>query len=228
MIFKKSGLEKIGEGEAKEVFQDPISKDKVLKLSKYESDESESMRRARAKAKFYFHKILHLVFPENFPDVSGAGPGIIRAEKIALDERNKKIKLVAEKRHSNEGEYSHEEYREAFEAERKTEADPRYQTLVIKMRALEIPFDTAEVNFSVDQSGNVKYLDDIDPWRQIGIKEIKLRFKIQKLEEVINKCDAEKREQALLYLNRMEKLREKENEKIRRANNAQNDATTYQ
>ncbi|MBI4086322.1 MAG: hypothetical protein HY433_03750 [Candidatus Liptonbacteria bacterium] len=239
MHFGESKLNKIGEGKDKEVFWDPGEDSskydspehkryvlKIYKGGKRKFGYLENFPKAHARASFYFHKIVNLLFPENFPDVSGAGVNVLRSEKVPLDERHRSIKNVYEMRFQN-GNPSAVELEASARASGEIQRDPRYSAIIEEMKKLGIKVDHVEVNYSVDADGNMKYLDDVDPWDHVGIQEIQLSFNEGGLKEAINKLDDEKREKALAYFEHMEKIREEENEKIRKAKSTSTDVTTY-
>ncbi len=185
MKINKESSKFLGKGVEKEVYENPHNPKHAVGIFKREAAEFPE----RVRGRFYLTKILHLLFPDNIPDIHSASsdPQMIEVDKIIPDEQavTKNFK--------------------------KFNSD--YCELMDKFDALGIILDPAQVNFKYDFSGNLVYVDSFDPWYKGAGEE--LAFSMDKLKEAIEKLNSSEKEQCLKYLERLGNIHREYVEKLK-------------
>ena len=212
---------KIGGGSEKDVFADSHSPDRVI--ARFRETEAENER--QTKGRFYFSKILHLLLPQNIPDINLSAKGgerVMVLERKNLDEESNELRegimRLTKMReeldpHFTETLKLYEEKRDVFW--RKLHGDSGYREFVGSMRRLlgVVP-DEAPFNFGYDKKGNLVYLDnEFTPWsitEIFGVLDIRYHFNKKKISEAISSLNERDKERALIYLGRIEKLAEED------------------
>lgn len=208
---------RLGEGTEKNVFADPIDPDKV-------HAEYKEIRwsRRQVRASFYLTKILHLLLPQNIPDIysSQYQPHKYVAQRKHLDVDHKALSDLR-KRIETRG-LSQEERDLWYALRGRHEEKIAKSQLRDKLTDLRIVFDQNLLNFSIEPSGEVVYLENFSPWTHKTLTpELKLFFDSQKLSEAIDNLDPLHREKGLLYLSRLNSLVEEESADIRAKHDTQ-------
>ncbi|OGM98037.1 MAG: hypothetical protein A2915_01250 [Candidatus Yanofskybacteria bacterium RIFCSPLOWO2_01_FULL_41_34] len=180
--FIKNRIEaqkEIGDGGEKVVYPHPDKDEKVVGIYKIEAEFKFERSPEFNKAKFYFTKILHMLFPKNVPDVfmTTTQPRTITKEKIKFKSRET-ISIREEK------------------------IEDLY-TLRKQLKDCGIEFDESTQNFVEDNDGNMVYLDDFYPWNDESQKAYN-HDQIRLL--IMTKLTGLERDRALNYLNRLKKL----------------------
>lgn len=207
--------EKLGRGMDKEVYIDPENLERVFKF--FTNEPAKEKFRSHVKARFYFHKILHLIFPKMVPDIyfSSSEPNMLKMQRINLDERHVAIQRASEYYFNNQKPPEDVVAKEK-RASRDIITDPGWKDFRDAMEALDIESDLNAINFSSDEQGNLVYLDDFDPWiiSEYG-DHIENSFNMDKLKAKIETLDREKRENASSFLYRLEELRKEANDEFK-------------
>lgn len=181
--YLKSKVEKqkkIGSGAEKQVYQHPDKPDKVFgvyhPISEYQYEKSSEYN----KAKFYLTNIIHMLFPENIPDVSMATtePRTIIRGRI----KPRKSLIMRKLKEADFG---------------------KKLTLEKALLDLGLQFDQTDINFLEDKNGNIVYVDDIYPWFVVG-RRLYDPDKIRSL--ILQKLEGHEQDRALKYLERLEAL----------------------
>ena len=151
---------KIGEGDEKVVYEDPNSKEKVIAVFKERIPESPNT----VKARFYFTRILHLLFPNNIPDIhwSGSNPHAYSTKRVDED-------LARGIKNSFRLYYKTKKQKEGI------------SELTENLHQLGMGLDIGPYNFMEDSSGQMLYVDSFWPWQEIiGKGLLELNFNIEK------------------------------------------------
>lgn len=213
----KSG-EKLGRGMDKEVYIDPERQEWVIKF--FINEPTKEKYRSHVKARFYFHKVLHLLFPRHVPDIhfSASEPNVLRMQRVNLDERHITIQRASEYYFKNQ-EPPKDLSVKSRRASRDIVTDPGWRDFRDAMEDLDIDADFDAVNFSADAEGNLLYLDDFDPWiiSEHG-DHIENSFNMDKLMIKIETLGGEKKKSVLSFLQRLEELKKEAEEELKHGN----------
>jgi len=218
MVNKEKLGEPIGVGGEKKVYQDPEHPDRIVGVFKEDHEEETSNQ---IKARFYFTKILHLLFPKNIPDMHWAGnePNAFSSAKVEHDENHHVLRRYSLMRENGEDfelyKRNIEEFKKKLdkldEVTDKISNDPNVINFKEKLEELGIKsFDQAAVNFSKDSEGNVLYLDTFYVWKRNIYGKLRLFCDFDKLENAFENLSEDDRSQAKNYLSRLKKLYEEE------------------
>lgn len=181
--------ELLGEGLEKKVFNDPENRSRVVGVFKPNVliELNEQLKIGR----YYFTKILHIVFPENIPDwhhVEKKADAYV-ADKITIDEERTKDR-EAKKIMIDESEF--------FQKLKEIIDEGEYH--------LE--------NFCIDIKGNLVFLDSFNPW-VVYSNAVRQYFSDQKLRDAIATIPDElQRQEAEKYYARLIELRDVEFKKF--------------
>lgn len=182
--------ELLGEGYEKKVFNDPENEKKVVGV--FKPNVVLELNEHLMTARFYFTKILHILFPDNIPDWHHAEikANAYVADKVIIDDKRTKD-------------------RDAKEVMRDKS---------IFFQKLSAIIDEGEYhlgNFCVDTKGNLVFLDSFNPW-VLYSNDIRQYFSDKKLHAAIAAIpDQLKRQEAENYYARLLVLRDTEFEKFR-------------
>lgn len=171
---------KIGSGSDKTVFTDPSNPEKAVGIFHPSVEETP----LQARGRFFLSKILHILFPENIPNIhfSGHNPKAIITTKI---------------HHGVPVETSKEEKSD----------------LVKKLKSVGLMVDDVSDNIIRSEDGHIVYTDNQAPWYIYNFPERKTKEKTydtEKINAAIEQLPTEKREQALTYLSQLEAAYEEE------------------
>ena len=186
--------EKIAEGDEKLIYEDPNSKEKVIALYKERQLESPNT----VKARFYLTKILHLLFPQNIPDIhwSGSDPhgySTQRVEETRLGRLKNSLRPYYKSKQDKKDEVA----------------------LTNKFDQLGIGFDHGPLNFMEDLDSKIVYVDSFWPWQVImGEEKLELNFNIDKLNSAIEDLPEGSRKVAQNHLSRLLELYKKEQDNL--------------
>lgn len=197
-------------GQEKIVCYDPHNKQRVICFFR-PGYRSESKR--FIKARFYLTKILHLLFPDNIPDMiwTGYKPLAYASKKVETDHEHQEFNRLATRYH--QGEWRLSERLNEMENEHFKKYGSCCWDLRKKLMDLEVFIDKGEVNFAISpDSGAVLYLDHVDPWyfprgKGYGVKEW---FNYSKIEHVIDRLKPKERKRVEKFLMRLRVLFEEE------------------
>ena len=220
MKFNWNELEKIGEGSEKDVFADSHNPDRVI--ARFKETEAENERQTRGR--FYLSKILHLLLPQNIPDVhlsAKGGERVMVFGKKNLDEESNELRKgilrLTEMKRAGDPRFTetlklYKEIRDALWV--KLHSDSNYREFIGRMRRFGVIPDEAPFNFGYDKEGNLVYLDnEFTPWsitEIFGVLDIRYHFNKKKISEAISSLNERDKERALIYLGRIEKLAEED------------------
>lgn len=206
--FESGGREPIGEGEQKKTFVDPDNAEKVVATIKPDEEGEVSIMPRDMKGSYYLTKIAHMALPGNIPDIHQAGKmgdsaSFVR-ERVAHDLAHQNLQQIK----SNLTEEDRAKAREAVVKEIGGEISELTDKLADTGFAFDIDGDVS--NFTRDGKGNVKYLEEFNPW-EMGPDGPELKFGKEELEEAISNIpDENKRKMSERYMARLLKLFDEE------------------
>ncbi len=207
----------LGIGNEKRIFLDGKYPERIT------AEYREKMTDEEIKGVYYFAKLIHLIFPDNYPNVFKAGnnksnqPELSSFEGENIERDEVLVKLseldVRDEEYLMGNEPSiltQEETDEMEKLEQKRRGDERIIALTHDLREAGIPVDNQNVqNFSILPDDSVVYLDIIMPFRLDEDNRVKLLFNTEKMFKTIAHMeDEEKRERAITYLSRLMTLYE--------------------
>lgn len=221
MNLQPKSPEIIGEGKEKLVYADPENPEKVI--AEFKEGESEETAQS-LRGRFYFTKILHMLFPKNIPDIHLAaknGKSVIVLERKRLGGLYRRLEEIAVE-YAQKDDKDTEGMR-ALEAEsrvvsqahtRKVTSDVAFQRFNEAMENIGAKVDRHPVNFGYDRDGNLVYLDnDFRPWQlHLFVKgpKVEYLFDKEKIVQAIDSLRDSDKERAKQYLERIEKIAEEE------------------
>lgn len=197
-------------GGERAIYNDPEKPEIILKETKDNKDNPRLH-----KATFYLNKILHILFPENIPNIHGVRTAgdktVINVEKITWDENHAELmKLIDSHRKNPPKEWEDPLGDRIFDIEQKIYEDPDVQNLVSKIRSMGISPDTYGRNFIKTPEGKWKYIDTDMAW-SYDLEGIKLNFDFTLLEEAVKEIKSDNdRENGQKWLARLRILFEQE------------------
>lgn len=214
----KKSKKPIGEGYEKVVYSDTNNENRVVAKFKEHVKETPN----QIKARYYLTKILHLLFPENIPDMHWAGsePHAYQVDKVETDERHKEIQKYSDMLRAGEAPWQKDEKTHEEAAEKNWEmssavvSDKDVSAFRKKIEQLDIrSLDKSAGNYTKDSEGNVQYLDSFYAWKFRYDGTPYLFFDFEKLEEAINSLPDNDKKTALNFLQRLRWLYEDERDK---------------
>ena len=171
------------------------------------------------KGRYYLTKILHLLFPKNIPDVSFAGGGdgntpYLVMEKKNLDARHKELRdrisslQIKMAGGENDAVLSGEINAEETAMQVELDADPEFREFRKRMGDMGLFIDDAARNFGRDENGDLVYVDnDFSPW--VAAQDGGLLPEYDDgLYDAIQALGDRERDQAMVYYNRLDALRD--------------------
>lgn len=166
------------------------------------------------KARFYLTKILHLLYPNNFPDMHWTGyePLAYALEKVKTDPEHQRFNRMATLLNQGIGSYDGIESLQDKEEERLGSLRDK---LFHQYKCLGIEIDEGIINFSINpESGVLMYLDHFNPWafhRGRCGNEMKETFNLSSVQDAISKIEnAQDKIRAERFLSRLIALFEEE------------------
>ena len=144
--------EKFGSGKEWDVYEHPINSERLIKVSKVETLKlpNEVIQR------FYLGKILHILFPNNIPDVHAVQTKDIEkieVQKIHLDNQSNDIRYL----------YQDKSITTLTQLDldffNRIKVHPDYKKLTDILNDLGLPLDPMPENFGFDTNNNLFYLD---------------------------------------------------------------------
>ncbi|MFA6427013.1 MAG: hypothetical protein WCW16_01000 [Candidatus Magasanikbacteria bacterium] len=149
----------IGSGAERVVYNHPEDERKVIGIfHDYASETPEQV-----KARFYFTKILHIIYPHNIPDIHHAGtdPHVIISDKLDLDEDYVRyFEDLSDFRYVHGFVAPPEELKERAERiKEENELNVEIQKLKTALGLIVKDFDDDPINFSIGSDGKSKYVD---------------------------------------------------------------------
>ena len=208
-------MEKIAEGNEKEVYLHPDNPEKVI--SRFKEGRSERETELTIKGRYYLAKIMHLLMPANIPDTNFVAKGddvVIISERKNLDNEHlehNRIKSLLNRK------MAPEQKNITLDSEIKLgnnriealEKDERFLAFEEKMEKLGVRFDEYPTNFGNDENNNLIYIDNsFRPWhdlRAVGGRILK-NYYAPAIRAAIMSIDVSERNHALNYLQRLEEL----------------------
>ncbi|MDO8429812.1 MAG: hypothetical protein Q7S73_00385 [bacterium] len=201
MKINKENLKSLGRGVEKEVFENPDNPDLTLGIYHEYKDESVNL----IKARFYLTKILHMLSPENMPDIHlvSSNPKLIVMDKVEGND------LVDEEKDWKKRQQEIKKLKDKF------------SNIGINI------LDDTPANFRYDYNGNLVYLDNLYPWgqslRSSENKSTVFYYDEKKLEAALKSLKEQgNRELGLSYLERVEILRKEEFKNLSKAKSKNN------
>lgn len=202
--FSENEENLIGTGHERRVYEHPRDKEKVVAVEK----NSEQKTVAEAKGMYYLTKIIHLLLPENIPDVHSyqTRPSLSVREKVDLGESHNVLREhVIQDRYL--GGLPEDEQSRVLKEHSNIMEDVRTEDLVTKLDELGLRYDYTGVNFGFDKQGNAKY---IEPFTAFTVDGKENMYNKEKLLKAINEMpDEQKKFWALKYFDRLNELQEK-------------------
>ena len=216
-------LEKIGEGDEKEIYQDPDSKGRVIARIKERENPSQRERAEMIKARYYLSKIVHMLFPDTVPDIFGASfeeergaqNAVLKIEKKSMGPKHEKIeglKRALEGTWENADDLAAELHTAQMAMRQHLKNDPQFKKFFSEMDSLGIMIDASEVNFGYDDKGKLIYVDNsFRPWHidgdgDSGPGRVVYHFDERALEKKIASLPEEDRVHAVSYFERLKEL----------------------
>lgn len=210
MTFTETSSEIIAEGGEKIIRTDPNYPSKVIGEFK---DTEAVYSPNQIKGSYYLNKLMHLLFPQNIPNVDFAATlnkKIIRAEKVEVDELHEQIrKIITDLKKRKGNKKLLERQLEFLENER--EANENVGELISQTQRAGLYIEQQGRNFTIEKNGTIKYLDTIIPWELDRFGRITQKnFNPRLLLKAIEKLPAQQREQAMSYFTRLLDLEKQE------------------
>lgn len=206
--------EPIGIGNEKRVFMHDVDPKRVV------AEYREKLTNEEIKGVYYFTKLIHLLFPDNYPDIFKAGntkiahTATFEAQNIDRDEILTKLSLHAVQDEAylmgadTISNFSDETHSDIEHLENIRTTDERVQALIYDLRTLGIPVDSHNAgNFSIRPNDTVVYLDIQQPF-VIDDGEVKLRFNTNAMYHAVAALPEDSQKQAGAYLSRLMELYE--------------------
>lgn len=205
-------------GTEKSVYKDADHPDSVIK--KYREGISSPHK---AIARGYMGKLLHILRPNNFPDVHLSSPDLLVVEKKMLDSEHKIAAglLDSNKDLSYLEDEHNEDRKKLLEYNVTRDDDVRIKELKADMDVLGIGCDPSPVNFAFDQEGSPVYVDNVEPWDTDHLEEkgVNPHFDPDRLSKAIEAIqDGEQKRKAKFYFERLTAHLEKEEERLSKGN----------
>ena len=158
--FESVNQTPLGEGDEKKVFIDPNNERRVISERKLVPGMKKETPR-QLKGRYYLTKIAHALLPQNIPDIYQAKESIdaqtTDRERIAHSEGHALLQEV--RKSGGDEDEAGNLIREEMGAE--------MSEIALKLSDIGLGFNIDENagNFSKDESGNVYYLEDFNPWQ---------------------------------------------------------------
>lgn len=209
MSKRKLG-EPIAYGTEKTVYLDPIDpENKITAKIEPRREKNEEWTENQVKARYYYSKIAHLLFPNNIPDFHFSSLSdsehVIRSEKMAMDRIHTKIQDIYNQ--STTSYVSDEQWEKHDELAENRRGQEPVKRLVNKMKGAGLHVDFDGRNFAYNKKGAVQYLDNDPPWRiyqpERGKKQLGFYFDPELLKTAISHLPKKQEEQALKYFERL-------------------------
>lgn len=185
MKINREKLKILGAGTEKRVYEDPNNSDRALGV--FHENKTESAE--KAKGRFYLTKILHLLFPQNVPDMhlAASDPHAIVVDKVKG--------------------WNATDYKKFYRA---------LDEFRSKLESVGIDYiDGYSENFMFDEDGNFFFVDSFEPWSEETYTSY---FNKEKLKLALQRLEDEKRDVGLSYLERLEELNKKDQENANNSN----------
>jgi len=186
---------KIG-GREKDIYHHPLKENKIYIFLKENYPTINQI-----KGRYYLTKILHILFPQNIPDIYAVVKNnnaiIVTEKKFVNDEFNLKY-------------HTKNKYR--FYA-RKIKFDPKFQRFISALENLGIHPDVSNMKNFAYVDDEIVYLDNsFLPWKIDKIKRsIRVLYDYNKIKEAIELLpESNDKKRALFYLKRLEELKTQE------------------
>ena len=201
MKFDFNKLEKIGEGEEKEVYIHPENEGKVVaRFKEGYGDHTERL----IKGRYYLTKILHTLMPVQIPDTNLVAKGediIMVSERKELDEPHKEHnRLRTQNSNSSDPAISEQYNKLREEREDKLVWDDKYIDFLTALSRLGVTTDPSASNFGYDKDDNLVYVDNnFKPWVEKNGQLVK-NYDVAEILNVLNGVDEQTREMAKSYL----------------------------
>jgi hypothetical protein len=210
--FESAGRVPLGEGKEKRVFVHPNDERRVVAEGK-ESVEKETSRQRRGR--YYLTKIVHGLLPENIPNIYQVGESVdgrqtADAERIAHSPGHEALQAAL-----RTGEDSESAAQQAAKEVR--EGRSELDTALAEL-GLSFDVDTDAGNYTINESGNVNYLETFKPWQSDARypNELEVLFGEDELREAIEAVeDAGVKAKCSQYLDRLLVLMEEEKNELR-------------
>ncbi len=197
--LKKLGIpdeKPLGIGNERVVFNDPKNEDRIISVRRSISETPEALFYI-ARVRYHLIKIMHLLFPDNIPDIhfSYSRPEAMSRDKVELDEKHNFLRdFEVEKVFGDELPYI--DHRTMTRLEGEISSHPAVVNLEENLRKAGFLVDPAGRNFGFDKDENVKFVDT--PIESLGA------YSTERMRNAIEtQLQGEKRQQALHYLDRL-------------------------
>ncbi|MEK7600520.1 MAG: hypothetical protein AAB463_00985 [Patescibacteria group bacterium] len=198
----------IGLGAEKKIYQHPLHPDRVI--GEYNEDHPDSVR--KAKARFYFYKILNTLLLDYFPRMILAAEKRFEASRLDGDPYKKlRDRLRQNRGHLNPTQIDRvlEKLHVMEEGFRRTSRFKKFQN---DLWSLGIAADANRVNF-FDATDGLKYVDTIDPWlNRYSDGALVPNFNPEQLLQIIESLPDEQRARTRVYYERLVGLLTEERE----------------
>lgn len=198
--FKKLGIPRnekpLGIGNERMVFNDPKNEGRVISVKRSISETPEDQFHI-ARVRYYLIKIMHLLFPNNIPDIhfSYSRPDAISRDKVELDEKHNFLRDF-EIEHAFGDNLPYVDQRVMVRLEGEISSHPAVVELESNLRKAGFLVDPAGRNFGFDKDNNVKFVDT--PMEHMG------SYGVARMRKAIEtKLSGEKQQEALHYLDRL-------------------------
>lgn len=197
--------EPLGVGVEKTFYQDTDNSDRVIGYYKEGTADREVSPRERI-ARFYLTKIMHILFPQNIPDIhmSTSSPHAIMRKKVEFSPNHDTMRQVLLQKEQGK-ELSPELARAYNTAGEKIRDDPEVKRFAGVLESFGVDVDHEPQDFSYDTDGNIIYVEPFDALR-MSVGGPRPWFDADKLEHAIKGLDEARRQEALNYLQRLKKL----------------------
>jgi|SRR3989344_1077545 len=209
----------LGEGGERRVFVDPANEKRVIAETKSEQQETVQ----KLKGRFYLTKIVHLLLPENIPDMYQAGESKEGTQTIDRERVSHTPGHAAlQKAFQREG-YDKEKDDDPAVQQLKEELGKGLGDIADKLSDLGLAFsiDVELQNYTKDEKGNVQYLEAFNPWEVdvVDPNKLEVLFDEEGLREAIGKLpDEGAKKECTSYLERLLILMKEDEQELQEKN----------
>lgn len=202
----------IAGGSEKRVYEHPTDPEKIVKTYKTENEDFERVNSNKVRARYYLGKLLHILYPKNFPDInlSSSKPNQVVMERKNLDPEHLEIFKIENKAKEAGRSLAKGEDDQIYSILEARRHDPSIAELKMRMTEMGIDLDHGGINYAYDEVRNVIFVDNVHPWDYTYDEDeepVHPNFDVKKLTDAIALLESEEeRKVAATYLKRLEAL----------------------
>jgi hypothetical protein len=198
--FESGASEPLGEGEEKKALINPENKGRVI-IEMKEGAEKDTP--GQLEGRYRLTKIAHLLLPNNVPDIYNAEESVDGKQTICAERISHSLGHVLLQKERRSGGDEDSARKRMVE-----EMDQGMVRLDLELERIGFGFNIDEnvSNYTIDETGNVYYLETFKPWQVSPIKpdELEVLFSEEELRNAIGDIpDQEVRDECERHLERI-------------------------